>query len=53
MIDYMNPIARLEYEEKLTQMHTRKTAKSQKVIDMKLRSKNPIAEFIDEEEDED
>lgn len=51
-VRYKNQLAQLEYEEKLTELHTKYSSKTKQSIQKKLRARNQIADFIDEEKEE-
>lgn len=46
-VRYINPLARLDYEQKLTELHTKYSSKTKQSVQKKMKAKNQIAEFID------
>ena len=51
MYRYINPLARLDYEDKMEQVHTKYTKLSKQSVMKKIKAKNRIAEFEDEDEE--
>lgn len=43
---YINQLARMEYEDKQDEVHTKFTRQSKATISKKIMAKNQIAEFI-------
>lgn len=50
---YLNPLARLDYEDKEMEVFTKITKQSQKTVQKKLKARNQLADFHDDEFDED
>ena len=50
-VRYINQLAQLDYEDKLTELHTKYTKASKDTMMKKIKAKNQIAEFIDEEDE--
>jgi hypothetical protein len=48
---YLNPLARLEYEDREMEVYTKLTKQSQKTVQKKLKAKNQLADFRDEDFD--
>lgn len=42
-VKYINQLARLEYEDKLTELHSKYTTQTKKSVQNKLKAKNQIA----------
>jgi len=51
MIRYINPLARLDYEDKMEEVHTKYTKMTKQSVVNKIKAKNRIAEFEDEDEE--
>lgn len=45
---YINQLAQLDYEDKLTELHSKYSKASKDTMMKKIKAKNQIAEFIDE-----
>lgn len=50
---FINQLARLEYEEKQEEVHTKYTRSNRETVLKKIKAKNQIAEFIEEEDEQD
>ena len=48
---YINPLARLDYEDKMEEVYTKYTRMSKASVLKKIKAKNRIAEFEDEEDE--